>query len=169
MTDMNERINQWLRDAHAMEEQSEQILSGQAHRIESYPQLRARMEQHLKETRLQQKQLEECLKRRGTSTSGMKDLSGKVIAMAQNVSGLFAGDEVVKGVLAMYTFEHMEIASYGILIAACDIAGDEETSRVLKSILREEEAMAEWLADAMPAIAKGHLTRTEAALDEAKR
>jgi hypothetical protein len=47
----------------------------------------------------------------------MKDAGGKLMAMTQSLSGVFAGDEV-KGSLASYTFENMEIASYRILIAA---------------------------------------------------
>ena len=94
---------------------------------------------------------------------------GKFTATMQNLSGFFAGDEVVKGVLASYAFEHMEIASYRILIAACDAAGDRETKAVLEEICREEEAMAKWLSDAMPEITRRHLVRTEADLSEAKR
>jgi ferritin-like metal-binding protein YciE len=169
MTDMNDRINQWLLDAHAMEEQAETILSGQSHRIESYPELETRMRQHLEETRSQKSRLERCIARRGASHSNVKDMVGKFTATMQNLSGLFTGDEVVKSVLASYAFEHMEIASYRILIAACDAAGDTETKAVLEDICREEEAMADWLRDAIPEITRRHLLRTEAELSEAKR
>ena len=107
MTDIKERVDQWLRDAHAMEEQAETMLNGQAMRIENYPTLKARMEQHLQETRSQRERLERCIERRGASASGLKDMAMKFTAMMQNLSGVFAGDEVVKGVLASYTFEHM--------------------------------------------------------------
>jgi ferritin-like metal-binding protein YciE len=40
----------WLRDAHSAEEQAETMLSGMARRIENYPQLKARVEQHIRET-----------------------------------------------------------------------------------------------------------------------
>lgn len=66
------------------------------------------------------------------------------------MSGLFVGDEVVEGALASYTFEHMEIASYRILIATSQEAGDVETQRVCEEILREEEAMASWLETNLP-------------------
>lgn len=68
-----------------------------------------------------------------------------MLATAQGLSGFFVGDEVLKGALASYTFEHMEIASYRILSATAEEAGDIETQRVCEGILREEEAMAEWL------------------------
>ncbi len=69
----------------------------------------------------------------------------RMLGVAQGLSGLFVGDEVVKGVLATYTFEHMEIASYRILIAAAEKVGDAETKTVLEEIVREEEEMAKWL------------------------
>jgi len=169
MTDMDDRLNQWLRDAHAMERQAEQMLDGEAYRIENYPQLKARMEQHLLETRSQRERLEQCLARRGTSPSAMKDVAARFMGMMQAVTGAAVGDEVVKGLLASYTFEHMEIASYQILIAAAEAAGDTETSRVCEEICREEEAMAGWLAEAIPGITRAHLARAEAKLEEAKR
>jgi ferritin-like metal-binding protein YciE len=44
---------EWLRDAHAAEEQAETMLSGMARRIENYPELKARIEQHIGETQRQ--------------------------------------------------------------------------------------------------------------------
>ena len=50
MTDAREHLLDWLRDAHAMEQQAEQMLKAQAARIENYPALKARIEAHLEET-----------------------------------------------------------------------------------------------------------------------
>src|SRR5690554_5342359 len=98
MSDFRSRVNQWLRDANAMEKQSETLLSGQVDRIENYPEFRARLESHLAETQSQRQRLETCIERRDASASGLKDLTGKFTAGMQNLSGLFAGDEVVKSV-----------------------------------------------------------------------
>ncbi len=115
MSDAREWLIQWLRDAHAMEEQAETMLSGQLSRLENYPELSRRIQQHLDETKMQASRLQTCLDRIGEGTSTMKDAGAKLMATAQSVSGVFAGDEVMKGSLASYTFEHMEIASYTIL------------------------------------------------------
>jgi len=169
MTEIKDRVDQWLRDAHAMEEQAETLLKGQAGRIENYPALSARIEAHITETISQRERLEACIARRGSSSSGLKDMTGKFTATMQNLSGLFAGDEVVKGVLASYAFEHMEIASYRILVAAAEADGDSETARVCEDICAEEEAMADWLQENMGEIAIQHLLREEVAPDQAKR
>jgi len=161
MASAKERLLQWLRDAHAMEEQAEQMLSSQAKRLENYPELRERIDHHLQETRGHAERVRSCIERHGTSKSAIKDMTGKVVAVGQGLSGLFVGDEVVKGSLADYTFEHMEIASYKILIGAADQVGDSETKRVCQEILREEEAMASWLEENLPSLTREYLKREE--------
>lgn len=168
MAKSNDRYMQWLRDAHAMEEQAEQMLTSLARRIENYPELKARVEQHLEETRSQAERLRGCIARRQGSTSALKDTMGRVLGVAQGLSGVFVGDEVVKGSLASYAFEHMEIASYRILIAAAERVGDAETKQVLEEILREEEAMAKWLEQHLLPITQQYLGREESPEGTAK-
>lgn len=43
-SEADERLMQWLRDAHAMEKQAETMLSGMEERIENYPQFRKRLD-----------------------------------------------------------------------------------------------------------------------------
>jgi ferritin-like metal-binding protein YciE len=62
MSQPEARLIQWLRDAHAMEQQAESMLTAQALRLDNYPELRARIEQHIIETRHQAQKLETCLK-----------------------------------------------------------------------------------------------------------
>lgn len=169
MATTQERLVQWLRDAHAMEQQAEKMLAAQAERIEHYPDLKARIEQHLEETREQARQIESCIARHGGDASALKDFAGRFAAMAQGMSGYFIGDEVIKGSMAAYTFEHMEIASYRALIATAEAAGDQETKRVCESILQQEEAMARWLEEHIAPITTQYLQREETPDATAKR
>lgn len=162
MTTRNDRLVQWLRDAHAMEEQAETMLSAQASRLENYPTLRQRIEQHISETQSQARRLEECISRLGSDSSSVKDAAGKMTAMMQGMGGAFAGDEVVKGAMAGYTFEHFEISSYTALVAAAEAAGDQQTVTVCREILSEEQAMADWLREHLPGITQQYLEREEA-------
>jgi len=82
--------------------------------------------------------------------------------MMQGVGGLFAGDEVVKGAMAGYVFEHFEIASYTALIIAAEEAGEADVARICRENLAEEEAMAEWLREHLPKVTKQFLQREEA-------
>jgi ferritin-like metal-binding protein YciE len=156
-----ERLMEWLRDAHAAEEQAETMLSGMARRIENYPDLRTRVEQHVRETQQHAERVRGCIERRGGSTSMIKDSGAKILGLGQAASGLFVGDEIMKGSIASYAFEAMEIASYRILVEAARDVGDEETARVCEQNLREEEAMADWLKEHLPALTHQYLHREE--------
>lgn len=162
MANRNDRLIQWLRDAHAMEEQAETMLKAQASRLENYPKLRQRIEQHITETQSQATRLKECITRLGSDTSSMKDAAGKLTATMQGLGGVFAGDEVVKGAMAGYTFEHFEISAYMALAAAAEKAGDSQTASVCREILAEEQAMADWLKEQLPSVAQEYLEREEA-------
>jgi ferritin-like metal-binding protein YciE len=161
MATMEERLMEWLRDAHAMEQQADTMLTSMAQRIENYPDVRAKIEQHIAETREQAKMLEQCIRRRGGDTSTVKDLAAKFVAMGQGLSGMFVGDEIVKGAMASYTFEHMEIASYKCLIATAEAVGDAETAAVCQRILRQEQDMAEWLSENLAPVTVKYLHREE--------
>lgn len=159
----------WLRDAHAMEQQAEQMLKAQSSRLEHYPDLKARIDQHLEETLGQQKLLEEALARLDSSPSTLKDIGGKLMAFGQAVGGMTATDEVIKGAMAGYVFENMEIASYTVLIAAAQATGDVETQRACERILPQEVAMADWLREHLPSLTEAFLARSEAPETPAKR
>lgn len=169
MPDAREWFIQWLRDAHAMEEQAEAMLAAQDQRIESYPALASRIQQHLEETRTQASRLREVLASLGEGTSMLKDAGGKLMATAQAMGGAFAGDEVMKGSLASYAFEQMEIASYRALIAAADHFGETQAMQSCQANLQEEIAMAQWLDSQLPAITHAFLDRAAAGNPSAKR
>nr|WP_314539473.1 DUF892 family protein [uncultured Massilia sp.] len=159
-TTADENLNDWLRDAHAMEQQAEKMLKAQAERLEHYPALRERIVQHIEETRWQQGQLDEILGRRNISNSVVKDLGGKLMAMGQAIGGMTASDEVVKGAMAGYVFENIEIATYTTLIVAAQAVGDTATQAACEQIIVQEKAMAAWLLEHMPEVTQAFLARS---------
>ena len=169
MTELTENLIDWLRDAHAMEQQAEHMLKAQAGRIEHYPQLKARIEEHLQETLGQQRLIEGCLARYDTKGSAAKDFMGKLMAFGQAVGGSANSDEVVKGAIAGYVFENLEIATYTTLRAAALAAGDAQTVTVCDQILPQERAMAEWLLAHLPDLTDDFLARDATPEVEAKR
>lgn len=169
MATPQENLLDWLRDAHAMEQQAEQMLKAQSSRLEHYPQLKARIDQHIEETLDQQKLIDECLQRLGGEASTMKDLGGKLMAFGQAVGGSMMSDEVIKGAMSGYVFENMEIASYTVLIAAAQAAGDTQTQKVCEKILPQEVAMADWLLKHLPQLTEAFLVRSADPDKEAKK
>ena len=162
MTTRQEHLIDWLKDAHGMEQQADKMLKGQLERLENYPKLSARIQQHIEETQSQLQLTEGCLTRLGTSPSTMKDFTGKFMAMGQAMGGMFMTDEVVKGSMASYVFENVEIAMYTVLISAAEAAGDLETKRVCEQILPQEIAMAEWVREHLPEVTMAFMARSEA-------
>jgi ferritin-like metal-binding protein YciE len=159
MATTEQRLLEWLRDAHAVEEQAESMLTGMAKRLENYPELRSRIEQHIEETQRQAELVRGCIERHGSSTSKVKDAGARMIGFGQAMSGLFVGDEVLKGSIASYAFEAMEVASYRILAETARKAGDPETAQICERIMKEEQAMADWLAENLPMLTDRYLTR----------
>ncbi|TWF52199.1 ferritin-like domain-containing protein [Neorhizobium alkalisoli] len=161
MTHARDNFIAWLRNAHAMEEQAVTTLSAQARRIESYPDLRERISAHLEETRNHAEELKLLLDRLSGGTPVLKDITAKIAATAQGVGGMLTSDEVIKGMVASYAFEHTEIATYRVLIAAADELGETEAAVLFERILAEEVAMAEWLGDNLDGITRVFLMRDE--------
>jgi len=160
-TNPSEHLVDWLRDAHAMEQQAESMLEAMAGRLEHYPVLRNRIVEHIDETRWQRSQIEGCLARLGSGPSTMKDIGGKVMAFGQAVGGMVMSDEVVKGAMSGYVFENLEIASYTVLIETARRAGDLQTEQVCKQIIAQEMAMADWLLEHLPSTVEAFLSRSE--------
>lgn len=159
MASPKEHLRDWLRDAHAMEQQAISMMTSQVERLETYPELRAAIARHLEETRSQADRLAECLTLLGDDTSTLKDLTGRLVAFGQGLTGMMVEDEAVKGALASYAFEHMEIGSYRVNVAAAEAAGEATIARVLEQIMKEEMAMADWLYEHLPRITAEFVTR----------
>jgi len=130
-----EHYHDWLRDAHAMEKQAESMLESMASRIDNYPDVRARIEQHITETKQQITVLEEILDRNDISRSMLKDSMSKMMAFGQSVGGMVTSDEIVKGSISGYVFEQFEIACYTSLLAAAKKARDMASVPAIESIL----------------------------------
>lgn len=164
-----EHYHDWLRDAHAMEKQAESMLESMASRIDNYPDLRTRIEQHISETKHQITVLEGILDRNNISRSVIKDSMSKMAALGQSIGGMFPSDEIVKGSISGYVFEQFEIACYTSLLAAAQKAGDTASVPAIESILNEEKQMADWLIKHIPDTTEQFLLRSEADGVEAKK
>lgn len=134
-----------LRNQHAVENQAVALLSRQVERLENYPEMEARMRQHIDESKAQAQRIEELLGQLGASHSAVKDAGlsfmGNMAALAHTV----AQDEVLKNTMANFAFEHFEMAAYKSLLALTDAVGQSRAQAALKQSLGEEVAMAEWI------------------------
>jgi ferritin-like metal-binding protein YciE len=138
-TDVQELYLQGLRNAHALETQALEIMQRQVERLENYPEMKAGLERHIKQTEEQQRRLDQILEAHGTSYSGVKEaitgLMGNLTAIGHSATS----DEVLKNSFANYAFENYEAAAYMSLIAMAEAAGDQRHIPLLQQTLEEEE------------------------------
>lgn len=168
-TDAKTHLLDWLRNAHAMEKQAETLLTATAKRLEHYPDLRSRIEQHAIETQGQAEMLEGRIVALGGDTSGVKDFMASAMATFHAMGNAVQPDEVVKAAGFSYAFEHFEIAQYRTLIATAEAIGDSETAEVCRDILAQEEEMAQWCLDHLEPTVLRFLERSETPELTAKR
>jgi len=152
-----ETVIAWLNDAHALELNLTQVLEHRVEDTKDHPQMQARIQQHLEQTRRHAELVKGCIERLGGSTSAIKSGMGKIGGFFQGVSTGMAKDEIVKNALADYASEQFEIASYTSLIAAAQALGDREMAAICQQILRDEEEMAGWLQQQIPTITQEFL------------
>src|SRR5690242_11470773 len=142
--DLDEQLNKYLADAHAIEAQALQMLAV-APKIAGDEQLKQAYEHHHEETEAQQERIASRLEARGASKNLLKDVAMRLGAI--NWGAFFAVQPATAVKLAgfAFAFEHLEIASYEQLRRVAERAGDPETARAAEAILAEERSAAETL------------------------
>ncbi len=152
-----EMVYAWLKDAYSMEMGLVPILENHAKDAKDFPQVQARDEQHIQETKQHAERLKTLIEARGEHVSGIKTAIGGLVGTVQSVATGPFHDEVVKNALSDFAAENFEIASYKALIAAAQEIGDQEIVRVCQQNLMEDEAMAKWLDQNMPTVIHAYL------------
>jgi ferritin-like metal-binding protein YciE len=144
--DLDEQLNSYLADAHAIEKQAISLLEG-GQKIVGDGAVATLFEEHLAETRDQQERVRARLEARGSSPSAIKDIGMRLGGF--NIGGFFGAqpDTPAKLTGFAYAFEHLEIAAYEQLSRVAERAGDHETVELCKAVLREERAMAGRLSE----------------------
>ena len=171
MTKRDATLEHYLNEAYALERRLELTL--EAHlEVTTRPEYEQRLKQHLAETKSHASQVERRIKRLGgtpetVSMPGPEGLAEK-LESAQGVvqrataavqSSLHAvrrtGEQelMLKNARAEFRDEAEEIATYRLLDGLATAVGDGETTKLARSILREEERMASYLGDLIPELA----------------
>jgi ferritin-like metal-binding protein YciE len=144
----------WLNDAYSMELTNLKILEGHIDDMDEFPEIRAKLQQHLGETRLHAERLKQCIHEIGAKVSMSKAGFGKILGMIQGRSSSMFNDEVVKDVLSESATEHFEVASYKSLIAAAEKLGESRIVEACRQNLQEDMAMADWVDGQVPALTR---------------
>jgi ferritin-like metal-binding protein YciE len=141
-----------LRNAHAMESQALSIMKPQVKRIENYPEVAQRLEEHIRETEQQQQRLEALLSDFDESHSSLKDMALSMVGSLATMGHAAAGDEILKNSFANFAFENFEIAAYKSLRTLAELGGFPHAISAIETNLAEEEAMARWLEENLTSV-----------------
>jgi ferritin-like metal-binding protein YciE len=142
---LDEQLVKYLADAHSIEEQALQQLRG-APDAAGDPDLAEIFRHHLAETEGHERSIRNRLEAHGQRSSIFKDLLMRVGGSGFLLFARAQPDTPGKLVAHAYSYEHLELASYELLIRVADRAGDPETVEAAQGIRDEERAMAERLA-----------------------
>jgi ferritin-like metal-binding protein YciE len=127
------------------------------------PDVKAKMIEHLGETKEQIERLDECLDTCGESSSVLKDTAQSAMANSMAMAHAMAGDEILKNTFASNACENFEVAAYKSLLALCDLAGHSGCRPMLEQTLAEEERMANWVASNGEKVTGQYLAKQQSA------
>lgn len=151
-----------LRNAHAMENQALSIMKPQLERVENYPEVGAKLDQHIRETEGQITRIEEILQGLGEDHSTLKDMALSFTGAMAAMGHTMAGDEILKNSFANFAFENFEMAAYKSLITVAEQGAYASAVPALQANLREEQAMAAWLDENIAAVTMKFVSLKEA-------
>jgi ferritin-like metal-binding protein YciE len=150
--DIVKDLVKYLRDAHALEAQSLQLLET-GPRIAELGMLAEIFREHLEQTREHQRLVDERLAAHGSRPSRFQ--AGGMRAGALNLGTFFKAQPDTPAKLAgfAYAFEALETGAYELLTRVARRAGDEQTAAMAERIVAEERAAAERVATTWDAAA----------------
>jgi ferritin-like metal-binding protein YciE len=157
---IEEQLTKYLTDAHSIEEQA-LVQMRLAPRIAHDDVLAGIFREHWAETEGHVRRTRERLEARDASPSRLKEAVMKAGGVGFALFASSQPDTPGKLVAHAYSYEHLELASYELLVRVAERAGDEETANTARAIGEEERAMAVRLAE--------HFDRAVEASLQAKR
>jgi ferritin-like metal-binding protein YciE len=143
-SDIEQELADALADAHAMEKQSLTMLQA-AVKVAGDPQLEALYRGHIAETERHLELVEARLEAHDAGRSMLKDLGGRVSALALGTGILAQKNTPAKLVAVAYGYENFEVASYELLRRVAARARDTDTVEMCDRILVNERQAVEKL------------------------
>src|SRR5215211_357967 len=175
-TTRNLKLTQFLNEAYGKEKELEVAL--QAHiAMTTRPPYKKRLQQHLKETKGHARAVERRIKQLGgkaewapmpgpervaEAASKVAEVASRGLAAAKGPMHMLRGtgeaEKMLKNAKTEYWNEFEEIATYYAIETLADSVGDRETAQLARSIRRDVERMAKFLARQIPVLTKAVVT-----------
>ena len=146
-TEAREYLVLGLKNAHATTRQGRLLVAGQLQRVVNYPQIKAKLELHLREKDAQLARLESLLAAYGESPSVVKDTAMSLAAGVTAAVSATAADEVVKNSFATLAQAKYESAAFETLIVFAQAAGETTALQPLQQCLSESRGLASFVEE----------------------
>lgn len=140
-----------LKNAHGVEHQALALIDRQLDHLASYPEISDMLRKHRAETEQQIERVDGILAGFDEKASAIKDAALGFVGNMAAIAHVFTPDEVVKNSFANHAFENFEIAAYTSLITLADAGSFASATPLLQQSLSEEQRMANWVLDNIPA------------------
>lgn len=170
------KLIQYLNEAYGNEKRLETALEAHIAMTERAP-YKKRLREHLTETKRHAREVERRIKQLGGSAettnvpgpSNFVEAAGAVVSGVQKAAAVAQGplhalrgtgaeEKQLKNAKTEYAEEAQEIAMYSAVQTFAEKVGDRDTANLAKSILREEQRMATFLAKEIERFAKAVAT-----------
>jgi ferritin-like metal-binding protein YciE len=138
---LQEKLIDYIEDAHAMEQNVLQMLDSMIATTDDEL-IVQEFEHHKVETERHLQLLRDRLTAHGRDPSLRKETQTIAGALVKGVADQVRGDKAGKNARDGFVTEHLEIAAYELLERLARRAGDGETAEVARQIRQDEEAMA---------------------------
>lgn len=176
-TQRDTKIVQYLSEAYAKEKELATALEAHIGMTTRKP-YKKRLQAHLKETKAHARELERRIKQVGgggpqLSAKVAGEVAGRAKALTKGplhmVRGVGEAEKMLKNAKTEYFNEHEEIATYTAIETLAESVGDAETAKLARSIRREEERMAKFLAGQIPVLTKAVVSEEVPAAERSTR
>jgi ferritin-like metal-binding protein YciE len=177
------KLVQYLNEAYGKEKQLETVLQAQI-KIVQKQNVKKRLQDHLKETKAQARNLERRIKQLGgkaealdlpgpdrvaDAASAAASLANKAMAAAkgpiQALRGTSPADNQLRNMRDCYWNEAEEIAHYNVIEAFAEELKDKDTAKLAREHRRQEERMQKFIAGQLPQFVK-EVIKTEIPKDQ---
>jgi ferritin-like metal-binding protein YciE len=141
MPTVEEKLAEYVEDAHAMEQNVLRMLDSMIDTTKD-PAIKAELEHHRTQTQQHEERLRQRLDQMGRGRSAVKDVGMAASAMAKGMFDQMRGDKPGRNARDGYVAEHMEIAAYELLERIARRAGDPVTAEIARVNRQDEVEMA---------------------------
>lgn len=145
VTSIETQLVKYLTDAHSIEEQA-LVQMRKAPDLAGAPELAQAFRLHLEETKEHERLIRERLAALGAGPSMIKDVVMKLGGGGFTMFARTQPDTPGKLAAHAYSYEHLELAAYELLMRVAERGGDHETAQLAQHIRDQEQRMATRLA-----------------------